>query len=211
MIRTIAEVAPLTGVQLADAAAPQFIARAVPLRFGPAESAFEREAIYRLRYEIAVEHGWEASAAGDSPDGLVRDPNDDDALHIAGWDGEQVIAASRLVFPRAGRLLPTEETFDIEIEPRGQVVDWSRLIVARSHSDLGHGVFAALLSTSWLEMRSRGFSMLCGDLSKGMIRLYRRLGFDIHLLGSPRLYWGERRYPARVALPRAATPELIAR
>ena len=199
-----------SGVELADAMAPQFIAHAAPLHFRVAESLSERQAIYRLRYQVAVEHGWESSVALDSPDGLVRDHYDEDALHIAGWNDEQVIAASRLVFPREDRLLPTEELFGIEMEPRGQVVDWSRLIVARDYSNLEHRVFAALLSRSWLEMRSRGFSMLCGDLSRGMIRLYRRLGLTVHLLGPARLYWGEARYPARVTPPIEAKPESLA-
>lgn len=199
----------LAGVELADAVSQRLIARAAPLGFNVVQSSSEREAIYRLRYQVAREHGW--GSFSDEPDGLVRDEYDDDALHVAGWDTRLLIAASRLVFPHEGRMLPTEEIFGVEVEPRGQVVDWSRLIVARSYSNLEQRVFAALLAKSWLEMRARGFSMLCGNLSEGMIRLYKRMGLNVYVLGPARGYWGEARFPARVEPPLQATPQWLKR
>src|SRR5438046_5273515 len=88
-----------------DALALQFIALAAPIRFDVAHSPAELEAMYRLRYRIAIERGW--ATPTDLPDGLERDEYDDQALHIAGWDGPTLAATVRVVFPAVGRRLPT--------------------------------------------------------------------------------------------------------
>ena len=53
----------------------------------------------------------------DYPGRLELDGRDDMAIHILGIDGDEAVATARLIFPEAGRLLPTEEAFELEIEP----------------------------------------------------------------------------------------------
>lgn len=179
-----------------DAVASQFLRRIVPLKFDLAQTDAEREAVYRLRYDAVIERGW--GKPDDFPGRLEHDKHDVAAIHIAGWDGDKLIATARLVFPSLDYRLPTEEAFDLEIEPRGQVVDLGRFVVARSHSDMEHRVLAALLARCWLEMRARGFvHAFAAFASPAMIRVYRFMGFEVTPLGPARQYWGEERLPIR--------------
>jgi N-acyl-L-homoserine lactone synthetase len=158
---------------------------------------------------VVTERGW--LRPEDLPDGIERDAYDDQAEYVTGWDGEVLIAAARLVYPIPNRTLPTEEAFDLRIEPRGQVVDAGRFIVTRPYSDREHRVLAALIACTWLEVRRHGYRAICAAFAaRAMIRLYRRMGFHVVELGLPRHYWGEERYPVRFDVL-AAAPALAAR
>lgn len=180
---------------VADAIAAHFIASAAPVRFSVARSPGQREAAYRLRYEVVVDQGWAGPETFLS--GLEQDDYDAQAVHLLGWDGQKPVATTRLVFPTAGKLLPTEVEFGLSVEPRGQVVDGGRAIVARAYSDYQHRIFAGLLGCTWFEIQARGFYYLCGAAVPAMIRLCRSIGYDITVLGPARQYWGEQRYPLR--------------
>jgi len=192
-----------------DQLATEILARMVPLRFALARSAEERIAVLRLRYQVVTERGW--SRPEDLPDGLERDIYDDHAEYVVAWDNATLIAATRLVYPGSGLRLPTEEAFDLRIEPHGQVVDAGRFIVTRPYSDCEHRVLAALLARTWLEVRQRGYSAICAAFAaRSMIRLYSRMGFRVVQLGPPQHYWGEVRYPVRFDVL-AAAPALLKR
>ncbi|HEY3342513.1 MAG TPA: hypothetical protein VGK81_10865, partial [Anaerolineae bacterium] len=173
--------------------ATTIISRAHPIRFRLAQTDAEREDIYRLRYITIIERGW--AKAEDFPMSAERDEYDDVALHIAGFDGNLLVACARLVFPADSRSLPTERAFDLTIEPRGCVADLSRQIVMRSHSSRQHAIFSALLARCWLEAQARNYNYICGDFTPSMIRLYRHIGLQVTVLGPSRMYWGEERMP----------------
>ena len=163
------------------------------IRFDIARNDQQREAVYRLRYQVVIERGW--AQPGDFLDGMERDKYDEKAIHIVGWDGNKLATTSRIVLPESSLILPTEEAFNIQIEPRGQVADMGRQIVARDYSSIKHKIFAALLAKTWLEIRARGYFLVCGDFSPAMTRLYRIMGFDVKQLGAPKEFWGEKRAP----------------
>jgi N-acyl-L-homoserine lactone synthetase len=169
------------------------MARAGSIRFALAETANEQRAIYHLRYQTVIERGWAQPA--DYPDGMERDADDGVALHIMGLDGNSLVACARLIFPNKVKQLPTERIFGVHVEPCGKVVDLGRQIVARSHSNMQHVIFAALLGRCWLEAQSQGYYHVCGDFTPSMIRLYRLLGLAVTTLGPPRHYFGEERIP----------------
>jgi N-acyl-L-homoserine lactone synthetase len=148
-----------------------------------------------MRYEVVVDQGW--ARPENLLSGLEQDGYDAQAIHLLGWDGQKAVATTRLVFPTAGKLLPTEVEFGLSVEPRGQVVDGARAIVARAYSDYQHRIFAGLLGYTWFEIQARGFSYLCGAAVPAMIRLCRSIGYQITVLGPARQYWGEKRYPLR--------------
>jgi N-acyl-L-homoserine lactone synthetase len=174
-----------------DTVARALAAMAAPIRFTVATSASDRAAVYGLRYQVVVEEGWiDASAL---PEKLERDIFDEDAIHLAGWDGDVLAATARLVLPRADRALPTEDVFGLTVEPRGQVVDLGRGTVARPYRGRGHRTFIALLSTAWLETRARGFTRLCGTTAPSMVPNYEAMGFHVEILGEPRHWWGQER------------------
>jgi N-acyl-L-homoserine lactone synthetase len=190
-------------LSLVDNLSRGFIDSVDTIRFDTARSDSDRESVYRLRYQVVVERGWVSPA--DFPDGLERDHYDANAIHIIGWDGNLVAATSRLVLPRPGEVLPTEEAFNIQIEPRGRVTDMGRQIVAREYSSIRHKVFAALLAKTWLEIRGYGYSLVCGDFSPTVMRLYRMMGFDVKQLGSTHKFWGEERAPIMVDIANSAS------
>lgn len=178
-----------------------FIGSIDTLRFDVAHDHSEREAVYRLRYQTVIERGW--ARPEDLPDGMEHDPYDEKAIHITGWDGNKLAATSRLVLPEGGSALPTEAAFHLKIEPQGQVVDMGRQIVAHEYSSIKHKVFAALLAKTWLEIRANGYSLVCGDFSPAMTRLYRIMGFDVKELGPAQSFWGEDRTPIKVDVARS--------
>ena len=185
-----------SALALADGLASRIVGGAAPIQFRVAQSNSERQAVYRLRYQVVIERGW--AQPEDLPDGLERDDYDAGAIHIVGWDGDVLAATSRLVLPGSQSLLPTEQAFDIKVEPRGRVADMGRQIVSRDYSSVRHLAFAALLAKTWLEMRPPGFTLWCGFFSPTMPRLYRMVGFDVKQIGPSRKFWGEERFPILV-------------
>ncbi|MBI4573958.1 MAG: GNAT family N-acetyltransferase [candidate division NC10 bacterium] len=152
--------------------------------------------MYRLRYSIVVEKGWARPA--DFPDGLERDAYDDAAVQVVAWDADALAAATRLVRAAPGHPLPTEEAFDLKVEPRTRVMDVGRMCVAPAYRDARHRVLAALLSRTWIEMRARDCTEACGIFATAVVRMYRGMGFHVVILGAPRLFWGEERYPVLI-------------
>ena len=191
-----------------DTLCRQAVDAVLPIRFRLAASDGDRVASYRLRYEVVMDEGWSRPEA--FPDRLERDAFDDEAAHVQGWHGDRLVATSRLVFPRPGKPLPTEEAFDLTIEPSGLAVDVSRMIVAREVAGPAHRLFGALLARSWLEVRSRGHTVACGAFTASMIRLIQLLGFTVHTLGPPKEYWGAERRAILVDVSESA-PELVER
>ncbi|MCL4302374.1 MAG: GNAT family N-acetyltransferase [Anaerolineae bacterium] len=180
---------------VADTLAAKFIAWATPVRFTVAQSSAEREAAYRLRYEVVTARRW--ASAEKFPGGLEQDVYDAEAVHLLGWKEHNLVATTRLVFPSSEKLLPTEVEFGLRVEPQGQVVDGGRVIIARDYSDYEHRIFAGLLGYTWFAIQSRGFRYLCGAAVPAMIRLCQSIGYRITVLGQARPYWGQRRYPIR--------------
>jgi hypothetical protein len=128
----------------ADELARSLVERARPVRFDLARTPEELEAVFRLRYRISVERGWRR--AEDMPGGLERDEYDDEhAAQIAGWDGPHLAATAGVVYPVAGRPLPTEAEFGIVAEPVGRVVDAGRMIVAPEYRDGEHSVGSSVV------------------------------------------------------------------
>jgi N-acyl-L-homoserine lactone synthetase len=172
---------PLASLQLVDELSHKLVGAAQPLHFDIARTEAQRTAVFRLRYAAVIAHGWAPPEA--MPDGMERDSYDQYAIHITAWDGDVLAATTRLILPAPGRLLPTEAAFGLTVEPQGRVADMGRQTVARAYSNMRHRVFAAILAKTWLEMRSCGYSLVCGDFSAGMLRLYRMLGFKVTQLG----------------------------
>jgi N-acyl-L-homoserine lactone synthetase len=181
------------------------VAGAPPLRLALASSAWEREAVYRLRYRQVIAAGWAYPA--DLPDGMEHDRFDERATHVMAWNEDALVGTCRLVFPDEGCPLPAEAPFDLTIEPRGQAPTIDRLLVDVPHR--GGGIVIAVLAKAWLEVRQRDFELISGVATERAIRMFRRMGLDVTVLAGPRLYWGEERY-AILAVPTtrlAATAE----
>lgn len=175
------------------------IVRRSGLRFAAAREGAERTAAFRLRAEAVAEHGW----TGDD-----RDAYDGRAVHVVGWQDDEPICAGRIVLPPGP--LPTEAASGLVVEPAGRVADVGRMVVARSHQELGHGRFIALMAGLYLEVRKRQFSVACGMMAPNVRALTRFLGLRLELLGPERQHLGELRAPVRFELDRNF-PTLAAR
>jgi hypothetical protein len=179
------------GVAALDRLAPRLLAGAEPVRVAVASDDEDLRALQRLRYRQVRE--W---IAAPEPDG---DTHDDDALHIAAWDGAALAGGMRLVLPAPGRLLPVEEAFGLEVEPRGAVAEAGRLVIAPEHrGDPAHRIWGALFARAWLELRARGLSVLAGSASPRMVERLTALGLPFVILGPAREHWGELRHPVRL-------------
>lgn len=177
---------------LADLSA-SLVEKAAPICFKVAQSNAEREAAYRLRYQALIDRG--VARKEDFPDGLEHDEHDERALQVVGWDGDTPIATGRIVLPALGHRLPTEQAFDLTIEPRGHVVDIGRYTVIREFAQKENRYFTGMLGFCWLETVQRGYIRVCGTASSGMLRHYRRIGFIVTELAPPHIYYGEERFP----------------
>ncbi|MGH2535430.1 MAG: N-acyl amino acid synthase FeeM domain-containing protein, partial [Thermomicrobiales bacterium] len=195
-----------TALALIDACVPRFFAAADSVRIDLATEA-DRDAVYRLRYRVVMARGWADAAA--FPDGREYEADDDRAIHVVAWAGDHLAATARIILPSPGHRLPTEATFDLTVEPRERVVNIDRVAIAPEYSDLHHRLLLATLGRTWQVVRSRGFHHWVGVSTAAMIRLYRLAGLRMIVLGPPRHFWGEERYP--ILFDPVATAPLLAK
>ena len=181
---------------LLDRVARRAIDAAAPVRFAVAGSDADRIAAYRLRFSVAIDR--RLARPEDLPGGVERDAHDDGAIHVVGWADGEAVATARIVLPEAGRLLPTEEEYGVQISPAGEVVDVGRFAIDRRFTGPGHATFAGLMGTVWLSAREHGYSRMCGGHTPGMVELFRRMGFRVFTVGPPRTVWGEQRHAVQV-------------
>jgi Acetyltransferase (GNAT) domain len=173
-----------------DGFARQLLAGAGDLRVALARDDGERAAVYALRHRHVT---------GDAAPGLERDPYDDDALHVCAWDGPELAGTIRIVLPAPGRPLPVESDFDLVVEPRGQVAEAGRLVVApERRGDPAHRTWGGLYGLAWLSLREHGIAVVAGVASAGMVERLRGLGLPVEELGPARPHWGELRHPVRL-------------
>jgi N-acyl-L-homoserine lactone synthetase len=169
----------------------------VPLSVDVAKSPEQLRAAHRLRFDHVVRSGW--ARPEDLTDGLERDAYDDRAAHVAVWDADDLVGTVRLVFPSHGVRLPVEDDFGMEIEPHGEAVEVGRLVIAAERrGDLAHRAWGALFGRAWLEVRGRGYGVVAGAATRGLVDVYRSLGLPIEILGPAREHWGEARHPVRL-------------
>ncbi len=180
-------------IQQAQFIASKMVESAAPLVFRVAHLAEEQNEIFRLRYETVVQMGW--ADASTFPDGMERDAYDDQAIHLAGWDGETLACTARLVLPSPARRLPTEDAFNLDIEPRGSVIDCSRLIVAPRYRASEHRIFLGLLGAIWLEACRAGILRICGIQSEAITGLFEKNDIQLLRLAPSRDYFGDSRHP----------------
>lgn len=173
-----------------DRLAAEAVAAAVPARIAIAASSVQRDAVYRLRYEHVIRADW--ATPEELPDEREQDEFDARAVHIVAWSGDQAVGTCRLVFPDPAERLPVEVVFELVADPLSSAPTLDRLLVAPGHR--GGALTSALLACAWQELRRRGFESASAIATEPVMRLLRGLGFELTVLGGPRVYWGEERY-----------------
>jgi N-acyl-L-homoserine lactone synthetase len=174
-----------------DAIARLLIERNSPVTFRVAIHPSEVAAAQRLRGQAMVDQGW--AHERDLSEGRDEDADDQRATHVLATLGDQLIGTCRLVYPEEGRLLPMEADSGHRLpEPAAEV---GRVVVIDPDGRRHRSVTAGLIAFAWLELRAHGHDRLCGRVSAGVLRLYRRLGFVVRVLGPPAPSLGEDRIP----------------
>jgi N-acyl-L-homoserine lactone synthetase len=171
--------------------------RAAPVRFCQAKSQEQKSEIYAHRYSAIMSRGWAGPSA--FPDGAERDAFDKDAIHILGRFEQSLVASARIVLPRADRPLPVEASHGIELEPRGEYVEIGRTIVTAADARLPRNyLFSALLGYALHQMLEASYFCVAAAANRSMLRLYRRLGIEVAILGPALEVWGEKRFPVSI-------------
>ncbi len=175
-----------------DAIAAALVERSAPVTFRVATTAAEIAIAQRLRGSAMVDQGWVQSE--ELADGRDEDVDDGRATHIlASLDGA-IIGTCRLIYPEPGCLLPMEKVPDARRVPAA-AVEVGRVVVLHPLARRHGSVMAALIAAAWLELRANGYRRICGTVSAGILRLYRRVGFLVRVVGPPVDMFGEVRYP----------------
>ena len=175
-----------------DLIAAALVARARPTIYRLGTNTADVESAQRLRARAVIEHGW--ARPDELPDGREEDAGDDRAVHVlAILDGEP-IGTCRLIFPEEGWLLPMEQSPGAMRMP-SEAVEVGRVVVLHPIARAQRSAVAGLMGAAWLEVRARGFQRICGSVSPPLLRLYRRLGFVLHVVGPPVTTFGEERLP----------------
>ncbi len=182
------------GIAALDALAGQLLLRA-GVRVGVAHTIVELGAVHRLRHRHFA-------------DVLEPDPYDDHALQLAAWRGTALVATMRLALPVPGRRLPTEDAFDLDVDPRGEVVDVGRLLVGPAfRGDPSYRAWGGLFALAWQKARARSYSVLAGVASTPLVQRYRTLGVHAEILGPPRTEAGVELLPVRLDPGRGKPPD----
>ncbi len=179
-----------------DLLASRLVKGALPVRFRLANSFFDLEQVFRLRYQVVVEKGW--AKPENFPEDTERDAYDERAVHILALDDGNLVGTSRLVFPQPGSRLPTEAAFGLVFEPKEGLADIGRVCVAPSYRGQNWKIFSALLSQTWIEMRNRGCTRALAAITPSFARMYRSWGLKVKVLGPPCNHWGEERFPVLI-------------
>lgn len=116
-------------------------------------------------------------------DGRDQDVADARADHILAFLGDEPIGTCRLIYPAKAHPLPSE------------AVEVGRVVVIRPTVQEHRSVLAGLIGAAWLELRAKGYCRISGTVSAPMLRLYRRLGFVLQVVGPPVNTLGEERFP----------------
>lgn len=175
-----------------DAIAALLVARARPTIYRVARTPTEVELAQRLRGRAMVEQGWMRPA--ELTDGRDHDADDARAIHILAMLTDEPIGTCRLIYPHEARLLPMEATPGATRLAR-EAVRVGRVVVIRSVARERRSVLAGLIGAAWLELRAHGYRSISGTVSAPVLRLYRRLGFVVQVVGPPVKTFGEERFP----------------
>lgn len=178
-----------------DAVAVVLVERARPAILRAATTLDEVAAAQALRGRALLDMGW--AGAVDLVDGREVDTDDERATHLLAFLDARPIATCRLIYPEPGRLLPMESRPGAMRVP-ADAVEVGRVVVAPGLTGTGgteRSLTAALIGRAWLELRAHEHRRICGAVSASVLRLYRRLGFLVRVIGPPVTVFGEERYP----------------
>ncbi len=143
----------------------------------------EQERLILLFERIAAMEGWQ-------PGDALRRYRERSVYFAASLNGEMQ-GGAQLVLPDADGRLPGRDVWP-EVDQTGEgpaahVAVLALLPQARAHVSL----FGRLCVEMWRTCRTLGVQTLWLEATPGTLRVYRRLGWPLDVVGEPRRHWGE--------------------
>lgn len=146
----------------------------------PATSEADREAIYRLRYDIYVEEMNRYGSIADHHGRRLIEPDDARSRLYVARDGDRVVGTMRLTWggdgPFTDRLVDQYDLAPFLAEvPAEQVIIGERFMVAKDYrgTDLIFRLFCTLVEF----VNERRIQLMFGDSEPHLLNLYQGMGF----------------------------------
>jgi CRP-like cAMP-binding protein/GNAT superfamily N-acetyltransferase len=145
-----------------------------------ATTTAEKEAVFRLRYEIYVEEMGRRQTYADHERRRIEEPSDERGHLFLAEDGGEVVATARMNFRRDGPL-ECEELYDTHkfspFFPQAASMT-TKLMVRPSHRNGGAAALVAMRAYEFA--RENGIRIDFIDTNPHLVRLYQQLGYRIY-------------------------------
>ena len=152
----------------------------------------EQERLIGLFEGIAAEEGWQPG------DALRRYHKR--SLYLAALLNGQMQGGAQLVLPDAKEGLPGQEVWP-EVDQLGDVLAAHVAVLALLPQARGHrSLFGRLCVELWRQCRSLGVETLWLEATPATLRVYRRMGWPLEVVGELRLHWGEECFLCRMGV-----------
>ncbi len=145
-----------------------------------AETEAQREAIYRLRYEIYVEEMGRYRAVADHKRRRLVEPDDARSRLYFAAEGDEVVGTMRLTWGGDGAFTRRHiQQYDLEPflaeVPAAQIIVGERFMVTKAHR--GSDLIFRLFCTYLRFVNEKRIQLIFGDSEPHLLNLYQGLGF----------------------------------
>ena len=149
-------------------------------------SPAERRALHGIFAQVSQEQGWQA---GDQLAAYERD-----AVHFALKVGAALAGGLQLVRGSEASGLPCLRVWpELELQERHDVAEIALLALLKPYR--GSAYFWLLCVEMWRYCRRTDVCEIWMEATPANLRIYRRLGWPLHVAGPLRPHWGEDCYP----------------
>ena len=163
--------------------------------------AFTVEALVQVFEQIAGDLGWQPGSA-------IRDCRAV-AEHLAVMAGGTLAGGMQVVFGADCPALPYRSVWpDVEVGEAGATAHIT-ILALRPEYRGGAGLFWPLCVELWRRCRTRRVQTILLEATPPTLRLYRRLGWPLEIIGGLRAHWGEDCYLCRMGVADVAGAMLM--
>lgn len=166
-------------------------------RIGALTTPVEAIELVQVLEEIADELRWQ-------PGRQLRD-NAGSAWHLAVKVGDRLVGGLQAV-PSGGNIpLPFRQVWpDVEAGKGDGVLHVTMLALTKEHRGKPH-LFGTLCVELWRQCLAASLQTIVLEATPLTLRVYRRLGWPLEIIGDLRLHWGEPCYLCRMGVQDVAT------
>jgi len=155
----------------------------------------ETDALIGSFERIAAELAWQ-------PGGQLR-AYQGDALHLAVRVGEELAGGLQVVLEAGEADLPYRRVWP-EVEVAEAATAHVTILALEKQYRGRPGLFGPLCVELWRCCRARNIERIVIEATPPTLRLYRRLGWPLRIIGDLRPHWGEECYPCAMGVQEVA-------